>query len=414
MTPSSKPAARYVALFLLSSCGTPAFTNMQLGPLHPWYAPITDAILAGNARFPSGFRRGITTLRPHAGRLWIGYGDATANLGGVTPIEFRWFASAHDPTARSAVVLGQGQGAPQRNASDTGEEQIGHYRICDGALCQPGVDSVNADEAWTQARDPARRIEGNFFRLEERAGAPVWRKYRSVPGGEHVHDLAQFDGAVYAVGSGADIRAEFETGQVFRYLWKSTDGGASFQTVQRFLVPEAGKYDTRFRRLLPVGDTLFVFGYVNPYVDGGPRRGESMLLRGGTLRALTGPLADAVVEQTYRLSQDLGLAIARGAGGGTRTFAVQSRRRGELRRWNRRRIVDVTRLPNDNGFFLLSGDRGQPERFAVHHFYAGDPEALAWILDCEGEAPTALAWFDGALFVGTSGGRVLRARPRTR
>ena len=91
-----------------------------------------------------------------------------------------------------------------------------------GTLWQPGVDSNNPDEAWTQTkagtwrtvdgeRVQTKLIDGNVFKLEAgEDGTPVWRKFRNVPGGEHVHDLAEFDGAIYAVGSGADHRFEFE------------------------------------------------------------------------------------------------------------------------------------------------------------------------------------------------------------
>src|SRR6185503_18386492 len=96
------------------------------------------------------------------------------------------------------------------------------------------------------------------------------------------------DGTLYAVGSGAANRAEFEGGRVFRYLWRSTDEGRSFTVVYRAMFPELDKGDTRFRKLLAVGHTLYVFGYVNPYVDGGPLEGRHLRLVDRNAEELTG------------------------------------------------------------------------------------------------------------------------------
>ena len=65
---------------------------LGIGGFEAWAEPIPDAIKAGEAAFEGDFDRGITTLRPFEGRLWMGYGDATRNLGSEVPVEFRWFA----------------------------------------------------------------------------------------------------------------------------------------------------------------------------------------------------------------------------------------------------------------------------------------------------------------------------------
>jgi hypothetical protein len=82
-------------------------------PAKPWSAPIADYLAVGEANFPDGFTRSITALAvsdpdgdgPRESLLWIGYGDATRNLGTKTPIEFRYFVSPEDPGFRAARVL---------------------------------------------------------------------------------------------------------------------------------------------------------------------------------------------------------------------------------------------------------------------------------------------------------------------
>ena len=370
-----------------------------------WAQPIRDALAAGERSFPDGFHRGITALQVFGGRLWIGYGDATKNLGTVVPIEFRSFASPDEARWSAAEVLGEGQGAPQRTPTDTGEEQIEPYRVCGGVLCQAGVDSNDPDELWTQAKSPARVIEGNFFRLE----GERWRKFRSIPGGEHVHDVAHFEGALYAVGSGADDRAEFEGGQVFRYLWRSTDGGASFETVHRERYPELGKGDTRFRKLLAVEDALYVFGYVNPYVDGGPLEGRHLRLRGGTLHELDGVLAPLVVQRTWQLPDGTGLVVTRAEDGQTRSFRARADGFEELAQWRGRRVIDVA-LGERGEVLLLGGKPGQPELFAIERALLDDLETLVPLLELGSDPPTALALWGGDLFLGTAAGEIWRAQ----
>jgi len=387
-------------------CATPP-RPLAFEPPQPWAEPIADYLAVGAKRFPDEFSRGITALQVFGGRLWIGYGDGTRNLGTVVPIEFRSFASPDDPRWTAAEVLAEGQGAPQRTPTDTGEEQIEPYRVLAGALWQAGVDSNDPDEAWTQAKGPERVIEGNVFRLE---GAR-WRKGRSIPGGEHVHDLAELDGALYAVGSGAVDRAEFEGGEVYRYLWRSTDGGRSFAVVHRVRYPELGKGDTRFRRLLAVEGTLYAFGYVNPYVDGGPLEGRHVRLVDGVVRELEGELARLVVARTFPLSDGTGLVVTRDAAGATRTFRARATGFEELRGWRARRVLDVVEAREHGALLVLAGDGGQPERFAVHGAALGALDRLAPLLALEGEPPSALALWEGRLFVGTSAGRILRALP---
>jgi hypothetical protein len=395
----------------MAACAAPR-PPLAFEPATPWAEPIADYLAVGAEKFPEEFTRAITALQVFDGRLWIGYGDGTRNLGTVVPIEFRSFASPDDPACSATPVLADGQGAPQRTPTDSGEEQLEPYRILDGVLCQAGVDSNDPDEAWTQAKGPERVIEGNFFRLVSLYLGLRWHKFRSIPGGEHVHDLAALDGALYAVGSGAADRAEFEGGQVYRYLWKSTDGGARFEVVHRVMYPEIEKGDTRFRKLLAVGHTLYVFGYVNPYVDGGPLEGRHLVLARGELRELTGELAPLVVQRTYDLPDGTGLVVTRAADGATRAFRAREDGFTELTSWRDRRVLDVTPAPEHDELLLLSGDRGTPERFAVHAAPLAELAALRPLLDLGLEPPSALALWHGQLFVGTAAGQVWKARAR--
>jgi len=236
----------------------------RFGPFGQWSDPIDDYLAVGAQNFPGVFSADINELIVFEDRMWIGYGDANYNLGGLIPIEFRYFQTADDPVALSAIVDGEGQGAPQQTIYQSGEEQIDRYRICNGALWQAGIDSIDTDELWTQANTNPPAVQGNVYLWS----GTTWVKHRSITGGEHVHDVAFWNGAIYAVGSGADNRIEFEAGEIHRYLWRSTDEGQTFETVQRIPHPVPGDGDSRFVHLLPVTEQLFAFGYESDFQSG--------------------------------------------------------------------------------------------------------------------------------------------------
>lgn len=385
----------------------------------PFAAPIDDFLAIGRKYGKDKFNASITELMPFGGRLFIGYGDATLNLGEKTPIEMRAFTSPDDPSAVTAlVVAGDGQGAPQTTPRQSGEEQIDRYRVLDGQLWQAGIDSIDPDELWTQANTSPKRIQGNVYRLD----GDKFEKRRSIWGGEHVHDLASFKGALFAVGSGADVRTEFEAGQVFRYLWRSNDRGASFETVTRVQVTDVGKADTRWVHLLATSERLFLFGYES-FADGTSKT-RNAAFDGQTLTPYTNgePLQKVFPDGTLTLADGSGLfwgidlsappnhnMTARVAPDGTLT---------PLAAFAGTTVVDVALAETGELVFLsVAGDDPDAVRkeWDVRVLVA-DPAYL----DAPAEAmrfstttrPTCIAPFGTSLFLGTEDGHVLRAAPR--
>lgn len=407
-------------------CAAGCAGDLRLAAPEPWGTPIEGYIEVGDAAFPDGYDRDIKDLYVYRDMLWIGYGDATRNMGSATPVEFTYCTSPTAAAPRIAPVAAEGQGAPQRTEGDTGEEQVGHFRLLtvdgESTLWQAGIDSTDADELWTQAKPaPERLIEGNVFRLDWAAGEPVWTKFRSVAGGEHVHDIAEFDGALWAVGSGSDHRGEWEGGEIFRYLWRSDDGGASFRTYRRFMYPDLAKGDTRFRRLLVIGDTLYAFGYVNPFVDGGPLEGRHLAVaRGGEVRDLDASISPYVVVETWNLGRDRGLVITREADETpSRAFFVDTGGFRELADWSDVRIRDCTAGPRPDDVLLLIERRTEPATFAVVQADARTLTDFDVVLELGETAASSIVLWQGDLYIGTNEGEILRAcaddreRPRT-
>ncbi len=380
-----------------------------------WAQPIEDYRQQAIELKFTEFNSAITTLQVHQDQLWMGYGDGNRNLGTPMVIEFRYFADPDQPKHKAAVVRGENQGAPQRSVFDTGEEQIEPFRICEGMICQAGVDSNNYDELWTQSQSEPSPITGNFFRLlPTKSGAPIWEKFRSIPGGEHVHDLAACDGELFAVGSGAANRAEWDEGKVFRYLWKSVDGGQTFEVAYREVCPELGKTDTRYRHLLAVEKTLFAFGFINPYAAQKPRQPQHLKKLGAHYTPLTlatdGKIAEQIVVRTWNLRDDLGLVISRDPNNEQRTNAFLAQANGfrELENWCTGRVIDAC-WESDQRWLFLVAEGKSPETYSVRRWDMARSEKTELAMDLNQMQPSCLAVWRGQLFLGTQDGKIHRA-----
>lgn len=399
-----------------SDAAPPKIATLTLGDLEPWASPIDDYIAAGK-RVRREFDMAINELMPFGDRLFFGYGDATYNLGEKIPIEIRAFTSADDPAHAALPIDGAQQGEAQKTPTQSGEEQIDRFRILDGELWQAGIDSIDPDELWTQSRSDPKIIQGNVYRLE-RADGTTFQKKRTIHGGEHVHDLASFKGAVYGVGSGADTRIEFEAGRVFRYLWRSDDRGATFRTVQRFECSRAKDSDTRFVHLLATTNVLYLFGYDTVFstnagtVENATSDGESVsdLPKGS-------PLERIVPDGTLSIPGGAGLVWGREIGGAPAALHVAADGAvSPVAALAGTRVLDVSLTSTGEILFMVTTDTtDKPSAWPIR-VVAADATAIddahAVLETTLATRPASVAWFAGALFVGTADGHVLRASRR--
>ena len=376
----------------------PPIREHEFGEWTDWARPIDDVLEIGQAEFGDDFSHGIHDLKAHQDRLWMGYGDANVNLGGVVPISFRAFTDANEPT----IEIGM----------SSGEEQIDRFRLLDGVLWVPGVDSLGTDE---EVHFPL--IGGNVYTLDDQ----VWNKHATVHGGEHVHDVASWDGAAWAVGSGADNRDEFESGQIHRYLWRSQDDGVSWMTMTREPFPDPGSGDTRWVHLLPQEDDLYLFGYEYNWIEGVVSVSNARF-DGWDLHSLSNSetLEDIYAFGTLDLGTDLGLVW----GVDVDEFSLQNEawwvedgERHLLESLSGRSLVDVT-LREDTGellFLSYEGDvygAAQDEwSLALHVAAVDSPDDMEELRTWSDLAlPRSIEFYEGALFLGTEDGAVRRSQ----
>ncbi len=360
----------------------------------PWATPIEDYIATGEAVFGDDFDRGVLDLKAFDDRLHLGYGDGNVNMGGHIAIEFRSFSSARSPVVSRGVP--------------SGDEVLSRFRELGSRLMLAGPDSTDADELTSRPL-----IEGNVYRYGADTG---WVKERTVPGGEHVHDIALFSGDQYLVGSGAADRTEWEAGNVFRYLWRTSDLGRTMEVVERFGNTEG---DSRFIALLSTADVLYLFGYYTTPTTG--YIANAIYDGVGVTELGMGPMSTIFPSFTESLPDGTGLVA-----GYDVTDASQRRRLWHVG------PAQVDALSALAGYTVLDLAVRHSTRELVYLLVEGDvwpieppyelvvsaaswerPGVPAELLRYSSETlPLAVEYWQGYLFLGTSDGEVWRAERR--
>jgi hypothetical protein len=278
------PAVQSVAITVTPP---PAVSALQYGPFEPWAEPLADYHEAAmQALGTRNFEWGIHDLITWQDRLYLGYGDATANVGRHVPIEVRFF-TAPTPTATASAFT-------------TDEEQIEQYRALGDRLVIPGVDATEDG------------LLGNVYTQD----ATGWTKRRSLQWAWHVHDVARLPGpaadgtddVIYAVGSGGTLE-DYNQSTVNAYLWRKDPGPQGPFGPGPFVVDTERPHpdppgDHRLTHLLVAGGVLHAFGY---YSAGGTSYATAYQLEPATGLASWDGLADFFVFGTASLSADRGV-----------------------------------------------------------------------------------------------------------
>ncbi|MFN3201078.1 MAG: hypothetical protein ACE366_21940 [Bradymonadia bacterium] len=381
-----------------ATVGPETIAAQEVGQPEPWGQPLVDYLADGEAHVgPDGvFQRGIHDLVPFDDQLFFGYGDATVNLGRVTPIEFRAFTDPGDPTA---VVT--------EFASD--EEQIDRFRLIDGVLYQAGIDAT--EDAWL----------GNVYR---RPPGGEWVKHRTVNNGVHVHDVVGFEGELYAVGSGGTPE-EWMGGNVYGHLWRSEDQGATWSVVDR--VHNGLMGDTRWVRLMAAGGELYMFGYRSDrmgQIYEFPTGQLATSLRRVDLLPDEHPFGRFFATETDMIAPDV--ALLRGVDVAAPpleyvTWRVDSDGIAPVEALAGLTLIDVS-VHQETGEILLLAHEGSDfeqvnalTSWSVRVLVATGPdlEEVVELTRFETDVrPRAAAWWRGALYYGDDSGEVWRSEAR--
>lgn len=369
----------------------PSIAEKTFGEPVPWAEPIADYLEAGlEHRGGPDFNRAVQDLRVYGGRLYLSYGDADHNLGQITPIDLRYFEDASDPIPVTDFT--------------TDDEQIPRYRTLLGTdLFAAGVDAQ--EDGWL----------GNvYFRRPQ----VDWVKSRTLEGGVHVHDCIDWKGTLYAVGSGG-TSDEWNAGLISAHLWSSTDAGETFSVAMKEPNLATGE-DARWTRLLPVGDELFVFGYQTQLGFSSTAINNGLIESQGFYKFPKGhAFGAAFILETDRLSDTAGLARGPDVSSSPLRVGMWLVKPGELNRLARYDLetpVDVAPVGDTAEWLVLTydGNEFNPSvplaEWYVRVYVTTDFHDYAPLFGYYAtERPVSVAWWKGAVHVGTGEGQVLRS-----
>lgn len=357
----------------------------------PWASPLTDYFTAADkAAGGQPYDHGIHDLMPFDGKLFIGFGAKDAAFGAAAPVAMRALSSS----ISTATV----------DEFTSAEEAIDRYRRLGDELWTPGLDAT--EDGWL----------GNVYRRVSGGG---WTKHRSVTHGLHVHDVARHAGALWAVGSGA-TKKQSQDGDVYAHLWRSTDDGATMTVVAKAWNNSEG--DARWAHLLPTEKGLMVFGFRR-----NAQNKLAELSHGFVNEVAGGPTTILPLGPTHKLKAVLVVdcwPIGKGRGIVTGVNILKTPQR--LTSWlvdgadatplslEGNAIVDVHVEGEEVALLGVAGDAYPLKKtgatWTTRVWLSSDQKVWTKILDFSSpDQVTALAWWRGHLFLGSTLGELTRA-----
>ena len=356
----------------------------------PWAEPIADYIewaITDKGLALDAFDHGVKDLAVFDGRMCIGYGDWTNNLG---PVQVRCF------NPDGSLDIGP----------TIDEESIDYYRVYEDRAFIPGVDPRQPE-----GTDP---LTGNVT-YKEVGGE--WTAVHQMIHCLHVLDVIRFGDAVFACGSGNTDMDAYNKGDDMGVIWRSDDQGKNW-SIETEWHDNIIAAVVRFERFVQTGDNFYVLGEYIDYtfntLDNVPRRYD-----GGTWTPVE-VLPAIWVQHTHQFTPEVGIVIGADISASGKKYVTHTLQAGEktapLTFFADRdeQVLDYVALGPGEGLFLsrqgasLAAAPAAPYTYHVYHTLdlAAYGEVLTFTTD---ELVLSLAWFGSALYLGTGSGIVLRA-----
>ncbi|MFD0697805.1 hypothetical protein ACFQZT_27410 [Paenibacillus sp. GCM10027628] len=189
----------------------------------------------GNPFSKSAYARNVWDMQVFDGKIYLGHGnssnDGPSPNAGPIPIYY------YNPTTNKFET----QDVVSSSAKKTGtkkyvdEEQIDTFKVLNGKLYIPGNDAHG--EGWEF---------GNYYKLDN----GKWIKYRNIPNGIHVYDMAYFNGNLYAA-IGTDTSPDVLMSQDDGITWSKIGSVDKFGPTRAYTLFEFKKKLYAVSALLP-------------------------------------------------------------------------------------------------------------------------------------------------------------------
>lgn len=231
------------SMYLLMSNTPMPFDGLTCAPDVTPQVKVLGQPFLSNEIYPSN----VWDMQVFNNKIYLGFGNSS-NIAPSTnagPIPIIYF----DPNTGKFVTEDIKRYNPITKDYETvkavDEEQIDIYRVLNGKLYIPGHDSR---ESWDY---------GNFYSMDNNG----WQKFRSIPKGIHVYDMAYFKGKIFAAISIGMFVDKDSTGAV---VLMSEDNGNTWEKMG-FIPYSSNIFNSRAYTLFEFKNKLYAVGGLCPY-----------------------------------------------------------------------------------------------------------------------------------------------------
>lgn len=178
-------------------------------------------------------------------RIYLGFGNSS-NVGPGTnagPIPIIYFNPSSGEFVTEDIKRYNSGTDGHETVKAVDEEQIDIYKVLNGKLFIPGHDSR---ESWSL---------GNYYIMDNNG----WQKFRNLPNGIHVYDMAYFGGKFFAA-IGSEQSADMDNNCAVVLM--SEDNGAGWHKIGS--VPYSNGFDGRAYTLFQFKNKLYAVDALSP------------------------------------------------------------------------------------------------------------------------------------------------------
>jgi hypothetical protein len=160
------------------------------------------------------YAQNIWDLQTFDGKVFIGYGNSSfqdpGKNSGPLPVTY------YDPATEAFGTMNGLEDVTAKTSLD--EQQLDTIKVLNGDMYFLSMDAKDSTASFT-----------NFYRLQP--GETTWTKYKNIPKGLHIFDMAYFNGRLFACGYMDIPYVDGDWTTFGSQVWMSADDGATWTAI---------------------------------------------------------------------------------------------------------------------------------------------------------------------------------------